>query len=789
MTDSSSLIGQTISHYRIIEKIGAGGMGEVYRARDEHLDREVAIKVLPQRALIDEHARKLLHKEAVTLSKLNHSHIATIYDFDKEQGLDFLVMEYVSGETLSKHLSASVLSEKEVAALGLQIAQALEEAHEHGIIHRDLKPANIAITSKGQVKVLDFGLAKLFDPTRGGLKAETLTQSVDDSHLIGTLPYMAPEQVNGEHIDARADIWAAGCVLYEMATHQRPFREESTARLFDSILHQVVVAPRALNPRISPEMERIILKCLEKEPENRYQSAKELLVDLRRLSGGSTTVVSHQKHSLRKHVSKLAATLLIALALGTAYFVSRRYWPQSAPGQRIMLAVLPFENLSGDPKQEYFSDGLTEEMISQLGRWQPRRLGVIARTSATHYKGSKKRIDQIGHELGVSYILEGSVRREEDRVRITTELIHVVDQTPLWSETYERQAADVFAVQSEVASRIIQSLALELLPSQQASLLRSPTKDSAAHEAYLKGLYYLNNVTSENYERARTHLERAIELDSHYAPAYAALAEYYWGTDKLPPQLAMPKAEEYTLKSLQLDESLPEAHSALAGIRFYYNWDWSAAEKEFTRPLELNPSGAETHRLYSLYLASVSGADQAVREIRRAQQLDPLSLNINTSAGWVFNYTRQYDQAIEQCRKALEIDPDYVSAHDCLGEGYLAKGMFEQAVPEFRRAASGGELVRTVGLARAYGIMGKKNEARKVLDELTKASKQSYFPPYLFGAIHVALGENEQGLVWLEEAYTHRDPYMVHLRRDASLDPLRSDPRFQDLLRRMSFPQ
>jgi len=788
MTDSSSLIGQTISHYRMIERIGAGGMGEVYRARDEHLDREVAIKVLPQRTLIDEHARKLLHKEAVTLSKLNHSHIATIYDFDTQQGLDFLVMEYVSGETLSQHLSASVLSEKEVAALGLQIVQALEEAHEHGIIHRDLKPANIAITSKGQVKVLDFGLAKLFDPTRGGLKAETLTQSVDNSNLIGTLPYMAPEQVNGEHIDARADIWAAGCVLYEMATHQRSFREESTARLFDSILHQVVVAPRALNPRISPEMERIILKCLEKEPENRYQSAKELLVDLRRLTGNSTMVVGHQKHPLWKLVSKLA-TLLIALALGTAYFVSRRYWPQSAAAQRIMLAVLPFENLSGDPKQEYFSDGLTEEMISQLGRWQPQRLGVIARTSTTHYKGSKKRIDQIGHELGVSYVLEGSVRREEDRVRIATELIHVVDQTPLWSETYERQAADVFAVQSEVASRITQSLALELLPSQRASLLRSPTKDSAAHEAYLKGLYYLNNVTGENYERARTHLERAIELDPRYAPAYAALAEYYWGTDKLPPQLAMPKAEEFTLKSLQLDESLPEAHSALAGIRFYYNWDWSAAEKEFTRSLELNPSGAETHRLYSLYLASVSGADQAVREIRRAQQLDPLSLNINTSAGWVFNYTRQYDQAIEQCRKALEIDPDYVSAHDCLGEGYLAKGMFEQAVAEFRRAASGGEPVRTVGLARAYGIMGKKNEARKVLDELTKASRQSYFPPYLFGAIHVALGENQLGLVWLEEAYTHRDPYMVHLKRDATFDPLRSDPRFQDLLRRMSFPQ
>jgi Tfp pilus assembly protein PilF len=299
----------------------------------------------------------------------------------------------------------------------------------------------------------------------------------------------------------------------------------------------------------------------------------------------------------------------------------------------------------------------------------------------------------------------------------------------------------------------------------------------------------LNNITGENYERARTYLERAIELDPHYAPAYAALAEYYWGTDKLPPQLAMPKAEEYALKSLQLDESLPEAHSALAGIRFYYNWDWSAAEKEFTRSLELNPSGAETHRVYSLYLASVGGADQAVREIRRAQQLDPLSVNLDTSAGWVFNYTRQYDQAIEECRKALELDPDYVSAHDCLGEGYLAKGMFEQAVAEFRRAASGGEPVRIVGLARAYGTMGKKNEARKVLDELTKASRQSYFPPYLFGAIHVALGENELGLDWLEEAYTHRDPYMVHLKRDATFDSLRSDPRFKDILRRMSFPQ
>jgi adenylate cyclase len=535
-------------------------------------------------------------------------------------------------------------------------------------------------------------------------------------------------------------------------------------------------------------MERIILKCLEKEPGERFQSAKEIGVDLRRLTSGPTAAVSQRKRHLRLSVSKLGAVLLIVSAIGAGYFISRLFWPQSAAAQRIMLAVLPFDDLSGDSNQEYFSDGLTDEMISQLGRWQPRRLGVIARTSAIHYKGSKERIDQIGHELGVAYILEGSVRRDAGRVRITAELIHVADQTPLWAETYERDSADVFAVQSEVAGRITQSLALELLPAQHAPLLLSPTKDSAAHEAYLKGIYYLNS-SSENYERAREYFEKAVQLDPKYAPAYASLAEYYWSTDKLPPQLAMPKAEQYALKSLELDGTLPEAHTALAGIRFFYNWDWPTAEKEFSRSLELNPSGAETHRLYALYLASLAGAEQAVREIRIAQQLDPFSLNINTTAGWVFNYTRQYDQAIEQCRKALEIDPDYVSAHDCLGDSYLAKGMFEEAAGEFRLAASGGEQLRAVGLARVYAVSGRRNEARSILDDLTKASKQSYFPPYLIGMIHVALGEKEQGLAWLEVAYTHRDPYLVHLKKDAAFDPLRSDPRFQDLLHRVGFSE
>jgi serine/threonine protein kinase/Tfp pilus assembly protein PilF len=780
------MVGRMLGHYRVVEKVGEGGMGVVYRTYDEQLDRDVAVKILPQGVLDNESSRRRFRKEALTLAKLNHPNIETVYEFGSQDGIDFLVLEFVAGSTLADKILAGAFPEKEVAQLGVQLAAALEEAHEHGIVHRDLKPKNIAVTPKGQLKVLDFGLAKLLQPESGVSTTDFLSST---EAMAGTLPYMPPEQLRGSPSDVRSDIYATGMVLYEMATGKYPFEGRTGSALIDAILNTPPPPPGWLKHDISSTLEQVILKCLQKEPENRYQSAKELLVDLRRLTGGTTTLASSRKRPLRPRISRLAAVLLIVLGLGTAYFISRRFWPQSAAAHRTMLAVLPFDNLSEDSKQEYFSDGLTEEMISQLGRWQPRQLGVIARTSATHYKGSKKRIDQIGRELGVAYILEGSVRRDSGRVRITAELIHVADQTPLWTETYERDAADVFAVQSEVASRITQSLALELLPSQHASLLRSPTKDSTAHDAYLKGLYYMNNVTGENYERARTYFEQAVHMDPNYAPAYAGLAEYYLGTDKLPPQLAMPKAEQYALKSLQLDESLPEAHTALAGIRFFYNWDWSAAEEQFSRSLELNPSGAEARRLYSLYLASLTGPEQAVREIRRAQQLDPFSLNINTSAGWVFNYTRQYDQSIEQCRRALEIDPDYVSAHDCLGESYLAKGMFEQAIAEFQRAASGGESVRTVGLARAYAVMGKSKEARKVLDDLTKASKQSYFPPYLLGMMHVALGENEQGLAWLEVAYTHRDPYLVHLKKDAAFDAIRSAPHFQDLLRRVGFPQ
>jgi serine/threonine-protein kinase len=767
-------------------------MGEVYLARDEQLERDVAIKILPAAALADVSARSRLNKEAIALSRLNHPNIATIYEVDTQDQVDFLVMEYVPGPTLSEKLARGALPEKEIIRLGTQLAEGLAAAHGQGVVHRDLKPGNLAVTPDGRLKILDFGLAKLLRPS----SEDALTEGVSKSGgTPGTLPYMSPEQLRGEAPDTRSDLYAAGVVLYEMATGQRLVAaSKGLARAMDVILHHPAPAPSKINPQISPGLESIILKCLEKEAGNRYQSAIELAVDLHKLSegaasAGASPLAVRSTSGGRRRMAALAAGLLITVALGAAYFARQRLWsPGNSSEKRIMLAVLPFDNLSGDPEQEYFSDGLTEEMIAQLGKLQPRRLGVIARTSAMHYKGSRERIDQIGRELSVGYILEGSVRRQEGRVRITAELIQVADQTPLWTESYERDVAGVFAVQDEVAGRITRSLALELLPSQQVLPHGAATTNPAAYDAYLKGRYNLSNVTAEHLKKAMTYFQKAVELDPNYAPAYAGLADYYWGTDELPPRVAMPKAEGYALKSLELDDTLSEAHTALAAIRFFGNRNWLVAEKEFRRALDLNPSDAEAHRLYSLYLIALGRADEAFGEIQLAQDLDPLSLNINTSRGWVLYYARQYDRAVEQCRKTLDVDPDHVSAHDCQGESYLAKGMYEQAIAELQQAASSNDPVRVVALARASATAGKRNEARELLDRLTEISRRSYFPPYLLAGVHVALGERDQAFVWLEKAYTEGDAYLVHLKVDAALDPVRSDPRFQDLLRRLGFP-
>jgi len=781
------MIGQTLGHYRIVEKVAAGGMGVVYRARDEQLDRDVAVKVLPSGTLSDDSARRHFRKEAMALAKLNHPNIETVYDFGTQEGLDFLVMEYISGKTLAERLARGTLPEKEIVSLGIQITSALEEAHELGIVHRDLKPANIAITVKGYAKILDFGLAKLLRPVEEG----TTDVFSDSQAAAGTLPYMPPEQLKGDPVDGRADIYAIGAVLYEMSTYRRAFQEELASRLIDAILHRAPVPPRALNDRISPEIEAIILKCLDKDPDRRYQSAKELSVDLHRLQQSiSATGLLPLPSAVRGRPGKwvaYAVTGLLVLAVGLLAFniggLRDRLLGRTRPAQIRSLAVLPFENLSGDPNQDYFADGMTEELITELGQIQALR--VISRTSVLRYKSMRKPLAQIAGELHVDGIVEGSVSRFDSSVQISAHLVHGPTDTQLWSKSYKRDLQNVFALQADVASAIVHEINLNLTPQEAARLAESKAANPAAHEAYLRGRFLINGNSSQQ-RQARDYFEQALRVDPNYAPSYAGLADYYLSPE-FRPRVSIPQAKQFALKALDLDPKLAEAHVDLALIHFYGDWDWAAAEEELKVATQLNPSDAEAHRTYSYFLAARGRVDQALAESSKAQVLDPLSIWTQITAGYVFYFSRRFDDAIAQCRRALKWDPDSAGAYDCLGASYLAAGMQEQAVVASIKASelSNNDPARLVGLGRAYALAQSPADARKILSQLRRVSSSTYVPPYFFATIYAALRQKDEAFQSLKEAVEERDGYLVWLKVDSAMDPLRQDNRFQELLGRM----
>jgi TolB-like protein/Tfp pilus assembly protein PilF len=704
----------------------------------------------------------------------------------------------VSGGTLSRQIAGPALSEKEVAGLGIQIAQALEEAHEYGIIHRDLKPANIAVTPKGQVKVLDFGLAKLFDPSRGGLKAETLTQSVDDPHLVGTLPYMAPEQVSGERMDARTDIYALGVVLYEMATRQRPFRENSTPRLFDSILHQPVVPPRALNPRISPEMERIILKCLEKDPGERYQSAKEVGVDLRRLLAPTATSVSSALPACTNKWKWWApavagAVLVLPLAIAFAFDLGGIRWRMGGHRTALIrsIAVLPLENLSHDPAQEYFSDGMTDALITDLA--QLGSVKVTSRTSIMRYKKTDQSLPEIAHELNVDAVIVGSVMRSDNRVRIVAQLIQGRTDQHLWAETYERDLGDVLKLQSEVAQAVAQQVRIQSTPEQQARLHSAPVVNPRAYEAYLKGRFG-GDDTQAGIKHAQSYFEEAVREDPSFALAYVGLADCYLtlGTFRwMPPQDAYRHGSEAVHKALQLDESLGEAHRTLGFLNWQYDWDWQAAEREIRHAIDLNPNDADGHDYLVWYLAWSGRRDAALAEVQKIRTLDPASDTSIDESG-VYYHQRDYKSLIKASQRSVIKNPNVWSAHYYLAVGYEGSGQLEQAVPEYQRAVdlSQRDSDTTAGLAHVYATMGKRAEAEKILGGLLRQSKTTYVSPYMIAAIYSGLGQNDKAFEFLEKAYQEKSPDIAYfIKADLRIDTLRSDPRFQDLLRRIGLPQ
>ncbi|MGH9864796.1 MAG: tetratricopeptide repeat protein, partial [Candidatus Acidiferrales bacterium] len=636
-----------------------------------------------------------------------------------------------------------------------------------------------------------FGIARLLRPAGD----TDPTQSITGVHGgAGTLPYMSPEQLRGEAAGARSDIFSLGAVLYEMATGRRPCEETLPSRLIDAIVRESPVPPRAVNPRISPELERIILKCLEKEPENRYQSAKELEVDLRRLqtpSAAPVTLAPAVKPSLWRGTAAKFAGAAIVIALVVALPLGVRSWrarvaAHANSAQIRSLAVLPLENLSGDSQQEYFAQGMTEELTTQLA--QISALRVISRTSVTQYENTQQSMSDIGKELHVDALVEGSVMRSKDRVRITARLIRASNGDLLWAQAYDRSLKDVLSLQEEVARAIASEVKVTLTPDEQARLASARAVNPKAHDDYLQGSY-LNKGTSSQQRKALEYFEDAIRIDPKYAPAYAGLADYYWSNQELNPNKRMPKAKEYAERALDLDPNLADARMALGAIHFHADWDWVAAEKEFKRAIELSPSDVEAHRMYSVYLAAMGRADEALAESAKAQQLDPLSIWAQITSGYMFYFTRHYDKAIDQCGKALELDPNSVGAYDCLGTSYTAEGKYEQAIASSQKASalSNNDPARLVGLGRAYALAGRKADALRVLEQLRRMSGRMYVPPYFFATIYADLGQRDEAFRWLNKAFEERDSYLPWLKVDGAFDPLRTDSRLQQLLLRLGF--
>jgi serine/threonine-protein kinase len=761
-------------------------MGLVYRAHDTRLQRDVALKILHPGLVAGDELRSRFRREALTLSRLNHPAIATALDFDSDQGVDFLVMELVGGETLKQRLAEGPLEEKEIVRLGIQLADGLSAAHELNVLHRDLKPGNLRITADGRLKILDFGLSKLVRPVADLTATETLTQTLSQG-IVGTPPYMSPEQLRGEPLDARSDIHAAGAVLYEFAVGRRPFRETLGPRLIDEILHRKPDAPRDTNPKLSQELQDVILKSLEKDPDDRYQSAADLGADLRSLREAGVVSASLPPRRPRPWRLSLVTVVMVVLAVMIARFV---FFPARAEVFDT-LAVLPFANVSQDADAEYLCDGITESLINSLAEL-PSVSKVIARGSVFEYKGLEVDPRDVGRELGVKALVTGRILQRGEELTISVDLVQSNDGRHIWGTQFQRQLTEVFAVQEEITSLILDNLSLELTGEQQARLAKRHTENSEAYRLYLKGRHFMNRWTRVGLDTAIQRFREALELDPGYALAYSGLADAHYAKATIfePPNVAFPKVKAAATTALKLDESLGTAHASLGLALALFDRDWDAAESEFRRALELSPGQAVTHLWYGYGLLTRERFDEAITEFERAQELDPLTLFVRTYPALAFYFARKYDVALETLGDVIEIDPDYYLAHAFAGLIHEQLGEPDAAVAALEKANREEEapLEALAQLGRAYAIAGRIEEAEAVLASLETLSKDRFVSAYNIALIHEGLGNRDLAFEFLEQANQERSEWFVMLRVDPRVDDLRNDPRFKKLLQELKQP-
>ncbi len=786
------MIGRRLGHYRIIGLLGQGGMGVVYRAFDEHLEREVALKVLPAGSLADEGARRRFRKEALALSHLQHPNVGVIHDFDTHEDVDYLVMELVPGEGLDERIRRGRVSEAEVVRLGEQLAQGLAAAHASGVLHRDIKPQNLRVTPDGQLKLLDFGLARALP--REGTQAETLT-APGLAGVAGTVPYMSPEQLRGETLDERSDLHAAGIVLYELACGHHAFARPSTEATMLAVLHEVPPPPSSLAADVGPELERIILKCLEKSAGDRYQSARELAVDLRRLAHRSGSSVASGPRSAPRPRRRLPGVAVPVALLVAGLLVVAVVLALDAGGIRTRilglggdgttsLAVLPLTNLSGDPEQEAFTDGMTDELITRLA--QVRALRVISRTSVMCFKGTTRSLRDIAHDLGVTMVVEGSVLRVGDTVRVSAQLIDARNDRSVWAHSYEKEMRDVLGLQGDVAQAVVENIRIHLTPAERSRVRASRRVDPQAFEAYLRGVAAFNRQSTEGYKVALAAFEASIAIDSTYVPAYVGLAHAYefMSGIYLQGSEAVPKARAALATALRLDPENAEAHSTQGYMWMSHDWNWRAAERSLRHALDLNPNSASAHRDYGALLVVLGRFDEASRELGMAREIDPLAPLAATQSVWPYFEGRRWSEAIIRATAVVELEPGQYMPRMLLGQARFFGGDRQRGIEDLRKATrlDPGNPFAMGWLGYTLAVDGHRAEALAVLDTLESMHPARYVQPYTFALVHVGLGNREQALELLEQGVRERTDEIVMLGVDPAMDPLRNEPRFQALL-------